>query len=63
MIDNNNIFRLLRMPIGKKRLEQKKTSFIYCNHIHILITILIDKTYYYNINYIYQKHFPLYLIQ
>lgn len=53
MIDNNNIFRLLRMPIGKKRLEQKKTSFIYCNHIHILITILIDKTYYHNINYIY----------
>lgn len=24
MIDNNNIFRLLRMSIGKKRLEQKK---------------------------------------
>lgn len=60
MIDNNNIFRLLRMPIGKKRLEQKKTSFIYCNHIHILTTTHIDKIYFQEINYIYQKHFPLY---
>lgn len=63
MIDNNNIFRLLRMPIGKKRSEQKKTSLIYCNHIHILTTILIDKPYSYNINYIYQKPFPHYPIQ
>lgn len=38
MIDNNNIFRLLRMPIGKKRLEQKKDKlyllqpYTYFNH-------------------------------
>lgn len=46
MIDNNNIFRLLRMPKGRKRLEQKKTNFIYCNNIHILTTTPIDKIYF-----------------
>lgn len=26
MIDNNNIFRLLRTPTGEKRLEQKRQA-------------------------------------
>lgn len=35
MIDNNNIFRLLRMPIGKKRLEQKKRQALSIVTIYI----------------------------